>query len=377
MSRLSIVRESAVIKTARILQMASLFDVPLAEKSRQEWTIEFDLPETWHVGVIVGPSGSGKTTLAKTLWPAQMAHSFSWDAHKSVLDMFPATLSIKDVVQLLTSVGFASPPLWVRPFQVLSTGEQFRVSLARVLAEQSSLAVMDEFTSVVDRTVAQIGSAALAKTVRRRQQQFVAVTCHYDVLDWLEPDWVYDMQNHIMHRGTLWRRPTLAIDICRVHYTAWAYFRPYHYLNTECNKASRCFVGWYQDRPVAFVAVQHFPLPRQSNIKRGHRTVVLPDYQGMGIGNSMSNYIASACKALGYRYLSMTSHPSMMHTRLRSGVWRLLSKPQLNAKTLPGRPMLAQQGSGRSGHLATRLTATFEYIGPSLALSDARSIWEN
>ena len=42
-------------------------------------------------------------------------------------------------------------------------------------------AVFDEYTSVVDRTVAQIGTAALAKTVRARGQQFVAVTCHEDV----------------------------------------------------------------------------------------------------------------------------------------------------------------------------------------------------
>src|SRR4029077_5021989 len=55
----------------------------------------------------------------------------------------------------------------------------------------SSLIVMDEFTSVVDRTVAQIGSAALAKTVRQRGQKFIAVTCHEDVEDWLQPDWVY------------------------------------------------------------------------------------------------------------------------------------------------------------------------------------------
>jgi ABC-type ATPase with predicted acetyltransferase domain len=66
------------------------------------------------------------------------------------------------------------------------------VFLARVAAEalqQPPLVVFDEFTSVVDRTVAQIGSAALARTVRRRPGlQFVAVTCHEDVEPWLTPD---------------------------------------------------------------------------------------------------------------------------------------------------------------------------------------------
>jgi hypothetical protein len=53
----------------------------------------------------------------------------------------------------------------------------------------------DEFTSVVDRNVARIGSAAVAKAIRAGQirRRFVAVTCHYDVLEWLEPDWMIDM----------------------------------------------------------------------------------------------------------------------------------------------------------------------------------------
>ena len=61
--------------------------------------------------------------------------------------------------------------MWLRPFHVLSNGEQFRATIARALAESAKgreLVVIDEFTSVVDRTVAQIGSAAIAKTIRRR-----------------------------------------------------------------------------------------------------------------------------------------------------------------------------------------------------------------
>ena len=36
------------------------------------------------------------------------------------------------------------------------------------------------------------GSAyAISKDVRRSKKKFIAVTCHYDVVDWLEPDWVF------------------------------------------------------------------------------------------------------------------------------------------------------------------------------------------
>ena len=53
------------------------------------------------------------------------------------------------------------------------------------------LIVFDEFTSVVDREIAKVSAYAIAKAVRRTNKKFIAVTCHYDVADWLEPDWVF------------------------------------------------------------------------------------------------------------------------------------------------------------------------------------------
>jgi ABC-type ATPase with predicted acetyltransferase domain len=66
--------------------------------------------------------------------------------------------------------------------------------MARALSEDTDMVVIDEFTSVVDRQVAQVASHTVQKAVRRTPgRQFVAVTCHYDVTDWLQPDWVYDV----------------------------------------------------------------------------------------------------------------------------------------------------------------------------------------
>jgi hypothetical protein len=52
--------------------------------------------------------------------------------------------------------------------------------------------LVDEFSSVVDRQVAKIGAHAVQKWVRRNARQFVAVSCHYDIVDWLRPDWVLE-----------------------------------------------------------------------------------------------------------------------------------------------------------------------------------------
>jgi ABC-type ATPase with predicted acetyltransferase domain len=107
------------------------------------------------------------------------------------LDDFPENLSVSEITTALCSVGFASPPDWLKSYDCLSQGEKMRVDIARTLLSENQLAVFDEFTSVVDREVAQVASYAISKAVRRTKKQFIAVTCHYDVIDWLEPDWVF------------------------------------------------------------------------------------------------------------------------------------------------------------------------------------------
>ncbi|RUS65330.1 ABC transporter ATP-binding protein, partial [Pseudorhodobacter sp. E13] len=94
------------------------------------------------------------------------------------------------VTGALAAVGLGSVPSWLRPFTHLSNGEQFRAGLARLLCERPALTVVDEFTSTIDRRVARIGAGAFAKAWRRGSGQFVGVTCHEDVTEWLQPDWV-------------------------------------------------------------------------------------------------------------------------------------------------------------------------------------------
>jgi ABC-type ATPase with predicted acetyltransferase domain len=143
----------------------------------------------WQIGVIVGRSCSGKTSIAKQLFPDAYIKSFDY-AHKCVLDDFPEGLETAEVTRALCSVGFASPPDWLKNYHNLSQGEKMRVDIARALCLDKPLVVFDEFTSVVDREVAKVSAFAISKAVRRTQKQFIAVTCHYDVVDWLDPDWV-------------------------------------------------------------------------------------------------------------------------------------------------------------------------------------------
>jgi ABC-type ATPase with predicted acetyltransferase domain len=152
---------------------------------------DIDLPEKWNVGLIVGRSGTGKSTIAKELFGKNLINGYEW-THECLLDDFPADAKMNDIYQALNSVGFASPPNWLKPFAVLSNGEKMRCEMARAIIENEDLFVFDEFTSVVDRNVAKIGSLATQKAIRRSGKQFIAVTCHYDVEEWLMPDWVFN-----------------------------------------------------------------------------------------------------------------------------------------------------------------------------------------
>lgn len=371
MPRASIVREVPIERSPRVMQVEGLFDVQPSERSSESWEVSLPLDEReWNIGLVVGPSGCGKTTIANELWGDSVCRDFKWPKNKSILDGFPSSLSIKEITAILSSVGFSSPPLWLRPFRVLSTGQQMRVNVARLLAHNFDIAVMDEFTSVVDRTVAQIGSAAISKTVRKRGQKFVAVTCHYDVAEWLQPDWVYQP-----HTGEfLWQfpgnRPAIELEISRVHHSAWDLFRPYHYLNRTFNKSARAFVAFYDGEPVAFQAVICSPHPKQKGIYRGHRAVCLPDYQGVGIGNSLITYVASAYRGCGFRILSTTASPALVSSRLRDPRWKCLRKP--SRSMWRGKNTKASLKTWRPA--VDRLTSTWEYVGPAMYENDARQL---
>ncbi len=145
----------------------------------------------WQIGVICGRSGTGKTSIAKQLFPNEYIRGFEYSS-ESILDDFPDHITVADITKALTSVGFASPPDWLKPYGCLSQGEKMRVDIARALLLPQNLVVFDEFTSVIDREIAKIASLAINKAIRKSKKQFIAVTCHRDILDWLEPDWVLD-----------------------------------------------------------------------------------------------------------------------------------------------------------------------------------------
>jgi len=283
---------------------------------------------------------------------------------------------------MLTAVGFSSPPSWIKPYHVLSNGEQFRCDLARSLLGGecnglhpathltspasrpaspaprptfAPLAVFDEFTSVVDRNVARVVSAAIAKGIRGGQigRRFVAVTCHYDVTEWLTPDWVLDMAAGTFQRRCL-RRPAVAVSIVGCRRDAWRLFAPHHYLNGDLPLYSRCFLALWDGVPVAFCAT--VALIGRKNRRRISRIVTLPDYQGIGIGMAMAETVADLHRQEGLRLNLTCSHPAVIGHCRRSPRWRAVGVKKTGSSTVNTRMEDYRSSSGRA-------VVSFEYVG--------------
>lgn len=344
--RVRAVRETTIEETARVLQARGIFDVQPSPTSREEWDLDIPIEERpWSVGLIHGPSGSGKSTIAREVFGDALAPAYPWRTDRSLLDDFPAAMSIRDVTMLLSSVGFSSPPQWLRPFHVLSTGQQFRVSMARALAENADLTVVDEFTSVVDRTVAQVGSHAIAKTVRRRKQRFVAVSCHYDVLDWLQPDWTLDMADGVFTWRSLQRRPPIRLTIQQVDYSAWHLFKRHHYLTADLHRSAHCYIASLDSgEPVAFIATIYFPHPT-APARKISRLVILPDYQGLGLTVPFATEIAKIYAARGEKVTAGFAHPALVATFRAQPGWRLY--PRVRTERQRSKPGQTWGGTGR------------------------------
>lgn len=189
MQHFSIDKKNKVDKTFRVSKIMADFDVD-PKHSNEHFEGDFDLPEEWNVGIIVGKSGTGKTTIAKDMFGEELISGFKYN-HKSVIDDMPKDKNVEDISKAFYSVGFGSVPSWLKPYAVLSNGEKMRVDIARSILEKDFI-VFDEFTSVVDREVAKVASMAVSKAIRKQNKKFIAVTCHYDVIDYLEPDWVFN-----------------------------------------------------------------------------------------------------------------------------------------------------------------------------------------
>ena len=365
MPKVDVTVSCPVFDSFRVQQVAGMFDVPIAGRASERFQVDVpQLGDPWRIGLIVGPSGSGKSTVAREIFGDRLYECGGWPRDRAVVDCL-GDRPIKEITRLFTAVGFSSPPSWIKPYHVLSRGEQFRCDLARALSSgqwsvvsgQRAVVVFDEFTSVVDRNVARIASAAIAKgiaegTIRCR---FVAVTCHYDVTEWLQPDWIIDMGSWTFHRRCL-PRPPIQLEIFRCRRRAWRMFARHHYLSGSLAKRARCFLAIWEGVPVAFCAT--VSLIGRKNRWRISRIVTLPDYQGVGIGMAVLETVAELHRGEGHRVNCTASHPAVIAHWRKSPRWKAIG---VNKTGSAGAKRFIKGYRGSGG----RAVVSAEYVGLS------------
>ena len=308
----------------RAARVKSLFNA----ENGCNWEHIADLPienQEWKIGLIVGPSGSGKTSIGERIFNRPIYDLNSgWDIDKPIVDCIAPDGDFNAVTGALSAVGLGDVPAWLRPFRVLSNGEKFRAGLARLICERPEQAVIDEFTSVIDRQIAKIGAQAFAKAWRRGNGQIVLLSCHYDIIEWLQPDWIYDTKEARFSRDCLRQRPKIELRVYKVRGSVFRHFKPHYYLDLPLPVAADYFVGIVDNEPVCHIAVS--PL-FHAKAYRATRLVTMPEWQGAGVGTRFLNFIGEyhlrGNGRCGHKYPMFfhTSHPQLCAALRHSDKW--------------------------------------------------------
>jgi GNAT superfamily N-acetyltransferase len=372
--RIEINHSCADYDSFRANKVKSLFNAT----NGYEWHHAAELPiesVDWQIGLIVGPSGSGKTSIGGKIFGTGIYDIYgNWPENEPIVDAISPEGNIDEVTSALSAVGLGDVPAWLRPFNVLSNGEKFRAGLARLVVERPDKVVVDEFTSVIDRQIAKVGAAAFAKTWRRGSGQIVLLSCHYDIIEWLQPDWIYDTSEARFSRDCLRQRPKLDLQIYQVNGSVFRHFKPHYYLDLPLPVAGQYFVGVIDNEPVCHLAVS--PL-FTAKAYRATRLVVMPEWQGIGAGtkflNAICQYHLEGNGRCGYRYPTFfhTSHPQLCGALRHSKKWIQTGAMLYGAnkahsaasirKSHEARGIEDRAASGYGGHF--RAVQAFKYIG--------------
>jgi GNAT superfamily N-acetyltransferase len=213
---------------------------------------------------------------------------------------------------------------------VLSNGEQFRAGLARLICEKPGEVVVDEFSSVVDRQIAKIGAQAFQKAWRRENPsgKVVLLTPHFDIVDWVQPDWVIDTNRKTFDRGIPRQRPPIELEIRKVNGSYWRYFKPHYYLDLPMPIAAEYFVGTVNGELACHLAVCPW---FHNKGYRATRLVTMPEWQGAGVGSRFLDAIAQyhldghGRKGKQLPTFFHTSHPQLCAALRRSDKWEQCS----------------------------------------------------
>jgi hypothetical protein len=103
----------------------------------------------------------------------------------------------------------------------------------------------------------------------------------------------------------------------------------------------------------------------KKGVKRVHRLVTLPEYQGIGLGSHFIDFIAGLYIADGLKFNLITTTPALRFSLEKSGKWFLRRSGYVQK---PGNIKHLSEDRYKIGHIVKsfscdRITYSFDYIG--------------
>ena len=323
-----------------------------------------DLSKMKGITLVVGSSGSGKSTILKENGYMDLE---DYDPSSSVIDLFS---SVEMAEYLLLASGFRSIPAWFRTPNEISNGEKARLEIALML--DNNRFVIDEFTSVIDRPTAKSLSQSLMKYVRKNNLDIIIASPHRDIIEWLLPDNVYDTDKQEFIKDLPRKIPNTDVTIKPTTKSDWIYFRKHHYLNTNLKGGMHCYIAEVCDVKIGFVSVMHMTGRDIKSFWRESRLVIIPEWQGLGIGKMLSDYVANLYLKSGHRYFSKTAHPALGEYRESSNLWEptTTNKKKRKSYLKKDKTPRVSDGFGKTVESiirdANRVTYSHEYVGDDM-----------
>src|SRR5665647_2466441 len=115
--------------------------------------------------------------------------------------------------------------------------------------------------------------------------------------------------------------PPFDLKVYRCGANLWQMFRQYHYLSGSLVPHARCYCAVYQNKPIAFIAVVHIRM--KSRYYRVTRLVVLPDYQGIGVGKRLLDFVAKLyVSQTKVPFYILTSNPQIIRGNMEN--WKII-----------------------------------------------------